>query len=41
MTDVENHKWQGEVVLVGDLNSRVGKASNPNENVGQYGGVAK
>ena len=38
---IQKCKRQGEVVLVGDLNSRVGKASNPNENVGQYGGVAK
>ena len=33
--DVQKYKRQGEVVLLGDFNSRIGKASNPNENVGQ------
>ena len=26
---------------MGDLNSRIGKASNPNENIGQHGEVTK
>ena len=39
--DVQKYKRQGEVVLVGDFNSRIGKASNPNENIGQYGEVIK
>ena len=34
---VHKHESQGEVVLVGYSNSRIGKASNPNENIGQYG----
>ena len=28
--DVQKYKRQGEVVLLGDFNSRIGKASNPN-----------
>ena len=39
--DVQKYKRRGEVVLVGDFNSRIGKASNPNENIGQYGEVTK
>ena len=39
--DVQEHKKQGEVVLVGYFNSRIGKASNPNENIGQDGDVTK
>ena len=31
----------GEVVLLGDFNSRIGKASKLNENVGQYGEETK
>ncbi|MEO9966262.1 MAG: hypothetical protein ABJF11_10765 [Reichenbachiella sp.] len=37
--DVQKYKRQGEVVLVGDFNSRIGKASKLNENIGQYGEV--
>ena len=36
---VRKYKRQGEVVLVGDYNSRKGKASNLNEKIGQYGEV--
>ena len=39
--DVQKYKRRGEVVLVGDFNSRIGKASNPNENIGRYGEVTK
>ena len=39
--DVQKYKRQGEVVLVGDFNPRIGKASNPNENIGQYGEETK
>ena len=39
--DVQECKQQGEVVVVGAFNSRIGKASNPNENIGQHGEVAK
>ena len=35
------YKRQGEAVLVGDFNSRTGKASNPSEHIGQYGEVKK
>ena len=34
-------KGMGKVVLVGDFISRTGKASNPNENTGQYAEVIK
>ena len=34
---VQKYKRQGEVVLAGDFNSRLGIASNPNENIGQDG----
>ena len=34
-------KRQGEVVLVGDFNSRIGKTSKLNENIGQYGEETK
>ena len=39
--DVQKYKRQGKVVLVGDFNSRIGKASNPNENIGQYEEITK
>ena len=39
--DAQKYKRQGEVVLVGDFNSRIRKASSPNENIGQYGEVTK
>ena len=34
---IQKYKWQGEVGLVGHYNSRIGKASNPNKNIGLYG----
>ena len=37
VVDVQKYKRQGEVVLVGVFSSRLGKASDPNENVGQCG----
>ena len=33
------YEMLGEVVLVGYFDSRIGKASNPNENIGRHGGV--
>lgn len=33
--DVQTYKSEGEVVLVGNFKSRIGKASNPNEHIGQ------
>ena len=39
--DPQKYKRQGEVVLVGDFNSSTAKASNPNENIGQYEGSNK
>ena len=38
--DVQKYKRQ-EVVLVGDCNARIGKANNPNENIGQHGEATK
>ena len=35
--DAQKYKRQGAVRLVGDFNSRIGKASNPNDNLGRYG----
>ena len=35
--DVQKYKKQGEVMLVGDFNARVGKASRPDDIIGQYG----
>ena len=37
--DLRKYKRQGEEVLMGDFNSGIGNASNPNENIGQYGNV--
>ena len=34
---IQKYKWQGEVGLVRHYNSRVGKASSPNVNIGHYG----
>ena len=39
--DVQNYKRQGEVVSMRCYTSRIGKPSNPNENIGQYGEVIK
>ncbi|MEP1954874.1 MAG: hypothetical protein ABJJ26_08050 [Algoriphagus sp.] len=39
--DVQKYKRQGEVVLVGYFNSRIGQASKLSENIGQYGEVTK
>ena len=35
--DVQNFKRMGEVVLVGDFNSRIGRTTNPQGAIGQYG----
>ena len=35
--DAQKYKGQVEVILVGDFALRIGKASNPNENIEQYG----
>ena len=35
--DVQKYKKQGAVMLVGDFNARVGKASRPDDIIGQYG----
>ena len=35
--DVQNFKRKGEVVLVGDFNSRIGRTTNPHGAIGQYG----
>ena len=37
--DLQTYKRQGEVVIAGDFNLRIGKASNPSENIGRYGEV--
>lgn len=37
--DVRKYERQGEAVLLGDFVSRIGKASNPDENIGQDGSV--
>ena len=34
---IQKYKGQGEVVLVGDFNSRIGKASNPMRTMGNMG----
>ena len=34
--DVQKYKRQGEVMLVGDFNAREGKASRPDDIIGQY-----
>ena len=40
--DRRKHRRQGEaLVLVRDFNARIGKASNPNENIGHYGELTK
>ena len=36
-TDVQKYKRQGEVMLVGDFNARVGKVDQPDDIIGQYG----
>ena len=35
--DVQKYKKQGEVMVVGYFNARVGKASRPDDIIGQYG----
>ena len=39
--DVRRYKRQGEAVFMGDFISRIGKSSNPNENIGHYGEVTE
>ena len=34
--NLRKYERQGEVVLMGDFNSSIGKASTQNENIGQY-----
>ena len=35
--DAQKYTRQGEVMLVGDFNARVGKASRPDDIIGHYG----
>ena len=39
--DVQKVCKQGEVELIGDFNSGIGKANNPNGSIGQYGEETK